>query len=153
MLSVAFCFLMGFQITFAEIYGSVEKKEAIPFSENYRTAFEEHSQNQTTEWQELKNPTFPLSVTNWELIANPSASDKSMDKMIVGRVKNNSKREFPKVRIEFIIYDEEGHQIAIVRSSFYDLKGQKSWAFKIPVTHDVEKASFNGLFVRSKEVK
>ena len=153
MLSVVFCLILGFQITFAEIYGLVEQKEAILFAENYRTAFEEHSQNQTTEWQELKNPTFPLSLTNWELVTNPSASDKSMDKMIVGRVKNNSKREFPEVRIEFIIYDEEGHQIAIVRSSLHDFKGQETRALKIPVTHDVEKASFNGLYVRSTEVK
>jgi hypothetical protein len=105
-LPVAFCFIVGSQIISAEIYRKTEEKETIAFAGNYRTAFEQYSQNQITEWQKLKNPTFPLSVLNWELVTNPSASDKSMDTMIVGRVKNNSKREFPEVKIEFIIYDE-----------------------------------------------
>ena len=150
-LPVVFCFIVGSQNTLAEIYRKTDEKQGIAFADNYKIALEEYSQNQITEWQKLKDPTFPLSVINWELVPNRAATDKSMDKMIVGRVKNNSNKEFPEVRIEFIIYDAEGNQIATVHDSFYDFRGQETLAFRILVTHDVAKASFNGLSVRSKE--
>jgi hypothetical protein len=151
LLPVVFCFIVGSQKNPAEVHTRADQHYGIVAIENYKIGFDEYSQNQATEWQRLKNPSFPLSVNHWELVPNPSASDKSMDKMIVGRVKNNSKKEFSEVRIEFIVYDDEGNQIATVHDSFYDFKGQETRAFKLLVTHDVVRASFNGLSVPSKE--
>ena len=101
-LAALFCFIVGFQITFAEIYKRTDEKETIPFAENCRTAFEEYSQNPSTEWERLTNPTFPLGVINWDLVTNQSASDKSMDKMIVGTVKNNSEENFLRSRLNLL---------------------------------------------------
>jgi len=44
-------------------------------------------------------------------------------------------------------------QIAIVSKGHYKFKPGDVWKFEIPVTNDVEKAKFRGLYVPSKEVK
>lgn len=151
--ALLFCVLVGYRAGFAHVYVRMGGREPAPFAENDRVAFKIYSQVSRTEWKQIKNPTFPLSVMNWDLVTNPSASDKSMDKMIVGKVRNNSKRAFSEIKIEFSIYDEKGHEIAIVQRRFYDFRPQKIWTFEIPVTNDVEKATLNGLYVPSKEVK
>ncbi len=71
------------------------------------------------------------------------------EQKVVGTVKNNSKKAFSVVKIEFIVYDEDGNQIAIVSSNHYDFKPDGIWRFEIPVTEDVKKAEFKGLYVLS----
>ncbi|HUL32069.1 MAG TPA: FxLYD domain-containing protein [Thermodesulfobacteriota bacterium] len=100
-------------------------------------------------WEKLTNPHFSLRLIGWQLVINPGSSDKYMDKRIVGRVNNNSKEEFSEVKIEFVTYDEDGNQIAIVSSSHYDFKPGIIWKFEIPVTADVGKAELKGLYIRS----
>jgi hypothetical protein len=108
---------------------------------------------ETERWEKLTNPNFPLTLTDWQVVINPGSSDKYMDKRIIGTVKNNSENKFSEVKIEFTIYDEEGKQIAIVSSNVYDFKPGIIWRFEIPVTSDVAKAEFNGLYVPLKEIK
>lgn len=148
-----FCVVVGHRTTLAQLLVRSGGKEVALLAETGRAPYETHSQSARAEWKKLTNPTYPLSVLNWDLVANPSSSDKTMDKMIVGKVRNHSKREFSEVKIAFSIYDEEGHEIGIVQRRFYDFRPQKVWTFEIPVTSDVEKAKLNGLYVSSKEAK
>jgi len=92
-------------------------------------------------------------LVDWQLVTNPHARDKYMDKHIIGRVKNNSKKEFSEIKIEFVLYDEEGRQIAIVFSNSYDFKPSSIREFDIPVTEDVKKAEFKGLYAPTIELK
>jgi hypothetical protein len=108
---------------------------------------------ETEHWDKLTNPNFPLTLIDWELVTNPGSSDKYMDKRIIGTVKNNSKEEFPEVKIEFTVYDEEGSQIAVVFSNVNHFKPGTIWKFEIPVTSDVGKAELKGLYAPAKEVR
>jgi hypothetical protein len=108
---------------------------------------------ETEHWKKLTNPNFPLRLIDWQLVINPGSSDKYIDKHMIGTVKNNSKEEYSEVKIEFTVYDEEGGQIAIVASNVYDFKPGGIWKFEIPVTSDVGKAEFNGLYVPLKALK
>lgn len=147
------CIVIVYRTTFAQPFVRSGGKEVALLAGTGRAPFETYRQIARTEWKKLTNPTYPLGVLNCDLVANPSSSDKTMDKMIVGKVRNHSKRGFSEVKIEFSIYDEKGHEIAIVQRRFYDFRPQKIWTFEIPVTSDVEKATLNGLYVPSKEVK
>jgi hypothetical protein len=106
---------------------------------------------ETERWEKLANPNFPLKLIDWQLVTNPGSSDKYMDKHIIGTVKNNSREEFSEVKIEFIVYDEEGAQIATVFSNLYNFKPGGIWKFEIPATSDVGKAELKGLYVALKE--
>jgi hypothetical protein len=108
---------------------------------------------ETEPWEKLTNPNFPLKLIDWQLVINPGSSDKYIDKRVIGTVKNKSEREFSEVKIEFTVYDGEGGQIAIVSSDLYDFKPDVIWKFEIPVTSDVAKAEFNGIYVPLKEFK
>ncbi len=108
---------------------------------------------ETEHWEKLTNPNFPLTLSNWRIVTNPGSSDKYIDKRIIGTVKNNSKKEFSEVKVEFTVYDEDGNQIAIVLSNHYDFKPGDAWKFQIPVTEDVERAELKGLYVHSNEKK
>jgi hypothetical protein len=108
---------------------------------------------ETEPWEKLTNQNFPLKLIDWQLVINPGPSDKYMDKRIIGTVKNQSQREFSQVKIKFTAYDEEGGQIAIVSSDLCDFKPDVIWKFEIPVTSDVAKAEFDGLYVPLKELK
>ncbi len=92
------------------------------------------------------NPNY-TTLVGWQLVPNPHPNNKYMDKEITGTVKNNSPREFSEIKIEFVVYDREGDQIAIVSSKSYNLKPGSIWKFNIPVTEDVERAEFKGLYV------
>jgi len=105
------------------------------------------------EYWESTTPNFPFTLVDWQLVTNPHSSDKYMDKHIIGTVKNTSTKEFSEIKIEFIVYDEEGTQIAIVFTDFVDLKPGGTWKFEIPVTSDVGKAELKGLYVPSRELK
>ena len=107
---------------------------------------------QTEHWEKLTNPNFPLTLLGWQLVINPGSSDKYMDKRIIGTIKNNSETQFSEVKVEFTVYDEKGAQIAIVSNNVYDFKPSGIWKVEIPVTSDVGKAEFNGLYVPLKEI-
>ncbi len=102
-------------------------------------------------WEQLKGTNVALTLVNWQLVTNPRSSDKYMDKRVIGTVKNNSKKGFSEVKVEFFVYDEDGNQIAIVLSNHYDFKPGDIWKFQIPVTEDVEKAELKGLYVHSNK--
>jgi hypothetical protein len=113
-----------------------------------------YSQNPEEEsWEQLKGKNLQSVLIDWQLLTNPGASDKYMDKRIIGMVKNNSVREFSELKIEFTVYDEEGAQIAIVFSNFTNLKPGSIWKFEIPVTSDVGKAELKGLYIPARKLK
>jgi hypothetical protein len=150
---ITFCSLLFFQLAPADFPKGVYDKGIVNF-EQYKSTPERYSQNPEGEyWEKLTNPNFPLTLTDWRLVTNPRSSDKYMDKRIIGTVKNNSEKEFSEVKIEFIVYDEEGSQIATVFSNLYNFKPGHIWKFEIPVTSDVGKAEFKGLYVPAKEPK
>jgi len=153
-LTILFSFVANAQMAFSEIYKRVDEKGIIYFTEDQKTSFEEYSQNPGKEyWKLLMDPNFPLTLIDWNLLPIPGAKDKYIDKKIIGKVKNNSKRNLSEVRIEFIVYNEKGAQIAIVSQNTYDLKPGEIWNFEMLVTHDVEKAKLKGLYVPAKELK
>ena len=98
------------------------------------------------------DPHFSLAPINWKLTSIPRTKDK-YDKIIIGRVKNNSKGNLSEARIEFTVCDEKGAQIAIISQNTYNLKPGGIWSFEILVTHDVEKAKLRGIYVHAKELK
>ena len=99
------------------------------------------------------DPNFPLTLINWKLTSIQGIEDK-YDKNIIGKVKNNSKRNLSEVRIEFTVYDEREAKIAIVSQNTYDLKPGEIWNFEMLVTYDVKKAKLKGLYyVPAKELK
>ena len=99
------------------------------------------------------DPNFPLTLINWKLTSIQGIEDK-YDKNIIGKVKNNSKRNLSEVRIEFTVYDEREAKIAIVSQNTYDLKPGGIWEFALLVKHDVGKARLKGLYcVPAKELK
>jgi len=153
-LTILFSFVANAQMAFSEIYKRVDEKGIIYFTEDQKTSFEEYSQNPGKEyWKLLMDPNFPLTLIDWNLLPIPGAKDKYIDKKIIGKVKNNSKRNLSEVRIEFIVYNEKGAQIAIVSQNTYDLKPGEIWNFEMLVTHDVEKAKLKGLYVPAKELR
>lgn len=126
----------------------------IHFSQDRETSFEEYSQNPGKEyWERLMDPNFPLALIDWKLTSIQGIEDK-YDKNIIGKVKNNSKRNLSEVRIEFSVYDEREAKIAIVSQNTYDLKPGEIWNFEMLVTYDVEKAKLKELYcVPAKELK
>jgi hypothetical protein len=99
------------------------------------------------------DPNFSLTLIDWKLQPIPGTKDK-YDKKIIGKVKNNSKRNLSEVRIEFTVYNDKEAQIAIVSQNTYDLKPGEIWNFALLVTHDVGKAKLKGLYyVPAKELK
>jgi hypothetical protein len=153
-LTILFSFVANAQMAFSEIYKRVGEKGIIYFTEDQKTSFGEYSQNPGKEyWELLMDPNFPLTLIDWKLLPIPGAKDKYIDKKIVGKVKNNSKRNLSEVRIEFTVYDEKEAQIAIVSQNTYDLKPGEIWNFEMLVTQDVEKAKLKGLYVPAKALK
>ncbi len=141
-------------MAFTEIYKRVGEKGIIYFSRDRKTSFEECNQNPKKEyWQLLMDPNFPLTLIDWKLTSIQGIEDK-YDKNIIGKVKNNSKRNLSEVRIEFTVYDEREAKIAIVSQNTYDLKPGEIWNFALLVTYDVEKAKLKELYcVPAKELK
>lgn len=151
--TVIFCSLLILQLASADFPNWKDEKGIVHFKQS-KAIPQKYSQNLEGEyWEELKNTNFPLALMDWQLITNPRSSNKYMDKRIIGTVKNNSKKEFSEVKVEFTVYDEDGNQIAIVFSNSYDFKPGSIWKFKILVTEDVKKAAFKGLYVPLKELK
>ena len=151
--TVIFCSLVILQLASADFSRWKDEKGIVHFKQN-RAIPQKYSQNLEGEyWQELKNRNVPLVLLDWQLVTNPRSSDKYMDKRIIGTVKNNSKEEFPEVKIEFTVYDEEGSQIAVVFSNVNHFKPGTIWKFEIPVTSDVGKAELKGLYAPAKEVR
>jgi hypothetical protein len=149
--TVIFCSLLILQLAPADSSKAVYDKGIVHF-EQYESTPERYSQNPEKEyWEKLKNPNFPLTLTDWRLVTNPRSSGKYMDKRIIGTVKNSSEKQFSEVKIEFMVFDEEGNQIAIVFSNFYNLKPRGIWKFEIPVTTDVGKAELKGLYIPEEE--
>ena len=91
------------------------------------------------------DPNFPLTLIDWELTSIQGTEDK-YDKILIGKVKNNSKGNLSEVRIEFTVYDEKGTQIAIISQNTSNLKPGGIWNFALLVTHDVVKAKLKGLY-------
>ena len=148
--TITFCSLFFFQLASAGFSKTLYDKGNVHFK-HYESIPERYSQDLEEKYsQELKNRNFPLALLDWQLVTNPGSSDKYMDKRIIGTVKNNSKEEFPKVKIEFTVYDEEGSQIAVVFSNVNHFKPGTIWKFEIPVTSDVGKAELKGLYVPSR---
>jgi hypothetical protein len=151
--TILFCLLLIVRLAPADFSGAVYDKRIGHF-EQYERSPERYSQNPEREyWEKLTNPKFPLTLIDWRLVTNPGSSDKYMDKRIIGTAKNNSKKEFSEVKIEFSVYDEEGAQIALVFSNVYDFKPGAIWKFDIPVTSDVGKAELKGLYVLKNELE
>jgi hypothetical protein len=145
--TIIFGSLLLFQSASADFSKAVYGKGIAHFGQ-YEGTPERYSQSPEREyWEKLTNPNFPLTLTEWHLVTNPRSSDKYVDKRIMGTVKNNSKEEFSEVKIEFTVYDEDGAQIAIVFSNVYDFKPGDIWKFDIPVTSDVGKAEWKGLYI------
>ena len=146
-LTVIFCSLLILQLASADFSKWKDEKGIVQFKQN-KAIPRKYSQNlEGKYWEELKNPNFPLALIGWQLVTNPGSSDKYMDKRIIGTVKNNSENGFSEVKIEFIVYDEEGAQIAVVFGNVYDFKPGRIWKFEIPVTSDVGRAELKGLYV------
>jgi hypothetical protein len=142
--------LLIFQLTPADFSRNVYDRGIAHF-ERCESTPERYSQNSEKEyWEKFANPNFPLTLIDWQLVTSPQSGDKYMNKVIIGKVKNNSKEEFSAVKIEFTVYDEEGTQIAVVFSNVYDFKPGHIWKFEIPVTSDVGKAELKGLYVASR---
>ena len=150
--TIAFCSLSIFQLAFADLPGKVEDKRLIHFKSNEVRPKKFCQNPETEDWEKLTSTNSPLSLVDWRLVVNPRSSDQYMDKRIVGSVKNNSEKKFSEVKIEFTVFDEEGSQIGIVFSSYYDLKPGRIWKFEVPVTSDVGKAELKGLYVPRKEL-
>jgi hypothetical protein len=151
--TVIFCSLLILQLASADFSKGKHEKGIVHFKQN-KAIPQKYSQNLEGEyWEELKNRNFPLTLTDWQLVTNPATSDKYMDKRIIGTVKNNFEKKFSEVKIEFTIYDEDGRQIGIVSSNTYDFNPGGIWKFEIPVTSDVGKGEFDGLYVPMKELK
>jgi hypothetical protein len=151
--TITFCSLLFFQLAIADFSTWVDDKGLTHFKP-YGDRPEKCSQNPETEdWEKLTGTNSPLSLIDWRLLVNPRSSDQYMDKRIIGTVKNNSKKGFSEVKIEFTVFDEEGNQIGIVFGNFYDLKPGGIWKFDIPVTSDVGKAKLKGLYVHLQERK
>jgi hypothetical protein len=151
--TVIFPLLLISHTVFANFYGRTNDEDIFHYPCG-RLILEKHSQNPEREyWENLKGTNFPLTVMDWQLVSKPGSRDKYMNKRVVGTVKNNSKKEFSEVKIEFTVYDGEGNQIAIVFSNGYDFKPGRSWRFEIPVTEDVEKAELKGLYIPEKEFR
>jgi len=143
-----FCSLQIFQLAHAEGFRREDTKGILHFTPDHEMMRKKYNLCQETErWEELKNRNFPLTLIDWQLVTNPGSSDKYMDKRIIGTVKNNSENGFSEVKIEFIVYDEEGAQIAVVFGNVYDFKPGRIWKFEIPVTSDVGRAELKGLYV------
>ncbi len=151
LLTVMVSFFLTSHMAFANLFGGTGDKEILYYP-CVRLLLERLSQNSEEKyWEKLKGTNLPLTLVNWSLVTNQHSSDKYMNKCVIGAVKNNSKKEFSEVKVEFIVYDEDGNQIAIVSSNHYDFKPGDIWKFQIPVTEDVGKAELKGLYVHLKE--
>jgi hypothetical protein len=151
--TVIFPLLLISHTVFANFCGRTDNQEIFRYPSG-PLILERLSQNSEEKyWENLMGANVPLTLVNWQLITNPRSSDKYMNKRVVGAVKNNSKKEFSEVKVEFTVYDEEGHQIAIVLSNHYDFKPGGIWRFEIAVTEDVTKAELKGLYVPEKEFR
>ena len=141
-------------MAFSGVHKDVSEKGIIYFTEDHKTSPEKYSENPEKEyWKLLTNPNFPLALIDWKLTSIQGIEDK-YDKNIIGKVKNNSKRNLSEVRIEFSVYDEREAKIAIVSQNTYDLKPGEIWNFEMLVTYDVEKAKLKELYcVPAKELK
>ena len=149
-----FWFAADFQIAPSEIYKVLDEKDTIHFTEDWKTVLEKYAQNPEREyWEELPDANFPLTLIDWQIITKPSSGEKYFNKHIIGTIKNNSKKEFSEVKVQSILYNEKGGQIAIVSKGHYKFKPGDVWKFDIPVTDDVEKAKLKGLYILTKELK
>ncbi len=149
-----FWFVADFQIAPSEIYTGLDEKDTVHFTEDWKTVLEKYAQNPEREyWEELPDANFPLTLIDWQIITKPSSGEKYFNKHIIGTIKNNSKKEFSEVKVQFILYNEKGGQIAIVSKGHYKFKPGDVWKFDIPVTDDVEKAKLKGLYILTKELK
>jgi hypothetical protein len=152
-LSIVASFLLQiFQLAHAGGFPSAGSNGIVHFLPDEKIVEKYDLCQETEPGEKLTNPNFPLKLINWQLVINPGSGDKYVDKRIIGTVKNQSEKEFSEVKIEFTVYDEEGEQIAIVSSDLYNFKPNGIWKFEIPVTSDVAKAEFDGLYVPSKEL-
>jgi hypothetical protein len=148
---VTFFPLQIFPLAYGADFRLEDSNGIVLFAPDYEWIRVKYDLSQETErWEKLTNPNFPLTLTEWRLVTNPRSSDKYVDKRIIGTVKNNSREEFSEVKIEFTVYDEEGAQIAVVFSNVNDFKPGTIWKFEIPVTSDVGKAEWKGLYVPSR---
>ncbi len=142
-----------FQLALADSSGAVHSQEIVPVEHPQHTP-QKYSQNPESEsWEQLTGTNLQLTLIDWQLVTHPTSGDKYMNKCILGTVKNNSAKGFSEVKIGFTIYDEDGAQIAIVFTNFFDLKPDGTWRFEIPVTSDVGKAELKGLYIPSRELK
>lgn len=150
---ITFCLLLFSQLALADFPRGPGSRGLVHFKP-YEGRPEKYSQNhERDDWERLPGKNSPLSLIDWRLVVNPRSGDQYMDKRIIGTVKNNSEKEFSEVKIEFMVFDEEGNQIGIVFSNFYQLKPRGIWKFEIPVTSDVGKAELKGLYVPANELK
>ncbi len=148
---VIFFLFLTAHMAFGNSNGSADDQKAF-LPPGRPLVVERHDQNSGEKyWEKLNGADVPFTLVNWQLVADPRTSDKYMNRRVVGVVKNNSRKEFPEVKVEFIVYDENGNQIAIVLSNYYDFKPGDIWKFEIPVTSDVSRARFNGFSVPLKE--
>ncbi len=144
----AMCFFLFISRTASANLSEVPDRQMIFYYPDGRLLPESYRQNSERRYSENpKTANSPLTLTDWQLVTNPRSIDKSMNKHVVGTVKNNSQKEFSEIKIEFTVYDEDGNQIAIVSSNQYDFRPGGIWIFEIPVTEDVKKAEFKGLYV------
>lgn len=149
-----FCSLLIFQLAHAEVFEWVNERVTVHFTQDYKTTLKKYVQNLEREfWEKLTNQNFPLTLVEWQLTTIPEPRYKYVNKHIIGTVENKSEKEFSEVKIEFIVYDGEGDQIAIVFTHLYDFKPGGIWKFEILVTQDIEKAEFKGLYVPTKEIQ
>jgi hypothetical protein len=151
---VPFFWLQILSVAFAAGFRLEDSKCIVLSAPDYELVKGKYDLCQETErWEKLTGTNSLLFLMDWRLVVNPRSGDQYMDKRITGAVKNNSEREFSEVKIEFTVFDEEGNQIGIVSSNYYDFKPRGIWKFEIPVTSDVGKAELKGLYIPAKDSK
>ncbi|MGE5550536.1 MAG: FxLYD domain-containing protein [Bacteroidota bacterium] len=81
------------------------------------------------------------STPDLEYLGDAKVVSDDFNRYITGTVKNNSKREYEYVQIEFNLYDKFGTQIGSTFDNLNNLEPGGTWKFKAMILED-EAASF-----------
>ncbi len=65
-----------------------------------------------------------------ELQGEIELEEQNNFKYFIGVVKNNSNKEYRRVRAVVTLYDKDGHQLGHVSDTIYDFEAKNTWKFK-----------------------